>query len=96
MKVVTCTEEKIVEKIVEVPKVEIVEKIVEKIITIPRIIEKVVAVPQIIEKCVVIEHPVQELVTVPIEKVVIEKHEVPVEVQCKEEVLRIERDIETI
>ena len=34
--------EKIIEKMVEVPKVVEVEKIVEKIVVIPRVIEKIV------------------------------------------------------
>ena len=36
--------EKIIEKLVEVPKVIEVEKIVEKIVPVPRVVEKVVEV----------------------------------------------------
>ena len=45
--------EKVVEKIVEVPRVVEVEKIVEKIVVVPRIIEKIVEVPIEVEKIVI-------------------------------------------
>ena len=35
-----------------------------------------------------------ELVTIPIDRIVVERREVPVEIHLKEEVLKIERDIE--
>jgi hypothetical protein len=55
-----------VEKIVEVPRVVEVEKIVEKIVVVPRIIENIVHVPQIIEK--IVEREVEVLKIVEIEK----------------------------
>lgn len=94
IKVVRVVEEKIVQCMVEVPKVEIVEKIVEKIVCIPRIIEKIVCVPQIIEKVVTVECPVLELVTIEIEKVVPCIQEREVIVECREEVLKIEKTLE--
>ncbi len=48
IKEVPTMREKIIEKIVEVPKCVEIEKIVEKIVIVPRIIEKIVEVPQII------------------------------------------------
>ena len=59
-------EEKVVERVVEVP----VEKIVEKIVEVPveKIVEKVVEVP--VEKEVVKEVPVEKIVEVPVEKIV--------------------------
>ena len=63
-------EEKVVERVVEVP----VEKIVEKIVEVPveKIVEKVVEVPveKIVEKEVVKEVPVEKIVEVPVEKIV--------------------------
>ena len=63
-------EEKVVERVVEVP----VEKIVEKIVEVPveKIVEKVVEVPveKIVEKEVVREVPVEKIVEVPVEKIV--------------------------
>ena len=60
-------EEKVVERVVEVP----VEKIVEKIVEVPveKIVEKVVEVPveKIVEKEVVKEVPVEKIVEVPVE-----------------------------
>lgn len=53
--------EKIVEKIVEVPKCIEIERIVEKIVIVPRIVERIVEVPQIIEKIV------EKIVQIPIE-----------------------------
>jgi len=63
-------EEKVVERVVEVP----VEKIVEKIVEVPveKIVEKVVEVPveKIVEKEVVKEVPVEKIVEVPVDKIV--------------------------
>ena len=63
-------EEKVVERVVEVP----VEKIVEKIVEVPveKIVEKVVEVPveKIVEKEVVKEVPVEKIVEIPVEKIV--------------------------
>ena len=63
-------EEKVVERVVEVP----VEKIVEKSVEVPveKIVEKVVEVPveKIVEKEVVKEVPVEKIVEVPVEKIV--------------------------
>lgn len=65
----TEVKEKIIEKIVEVPKTVTVEKIVEKVVVVPRIVEKIVEVPQIIEKIVEarIEVPVE---MPPVEKII--------------------------
>jgi hypothetical protein len=60
IKEVPTTKEKIIEKIVEVPRCVEIEKIVEKIVIVPRIIEKIVLVPQIIEKIV------EKIVQIPI------------------------------
>jgi hypothetical protein len=62
--------DRIVEKIIEVPRVEIVEKVVEKIVTIPRIVERIVSVPQIVERPVFVEIPVLEIVELPFERLV--------------------------
>ena len=63
-------EEKVVERVVEVPMEKIVEKIVE--VPVEKIVEKVVEVPveKIVEKEVVKEVPVEKIVEVPVEKIV--------------------------
>ena len=83
-----AAEERIVERIVEVP----VEKIVEKAVEVPveRIIEKTVEVPieKVVEKTVEVpvEKIIERIVEVPIEKIVEKTVEVPVEVVKEVEV----------
>lgn len=74
-KIVEVPVEKIVEKLVEVP----VEKVVEKLVEVPveKVVEKLVEVPveKIVEK--VVEVPVETRVEVPVEKIVEKIVEVP-------------------
>lgn len=70
--------EKIVETVIEVPKVIEVEKIIEKMVEKQQVVELETIVPQLVKVNEVIREVVDKIVTVPVREEVIK--EIPVEV----------------